>query len=65
VGGWPELVSVPAPLDTDGDGMPDEWEGDMGLDPRSAADGSADADGDGYTNVEEYLNELAPSVYAN
>jgi hypothetical protein len=65
VGGWPELASIPAPPDADGDGMPDDWESDMQLDPRNATDGSADADGDGYTNVEEYLNELAPSVYAN
>jgi len=28
------------------------------LDPRNPADGAADRDGDGYTNVEEYLNGL-------
>jgi hypothetical protein len=64
VGGWPELKSKPAPLDTDGDGMPDDWERSKGLNPKSAADGRLDPDGDGYTNVEDYLNSLAPSVYS-
>jgi hypothetical protein len=64
VGGWPKLRSKPAPLDSDGDGMPDYWEQSQGLNPHSAADGSLDRDGDGYTNVEEYLNSLAPPVYS-
>ena len=59
VGGWPELKSGTVPVDTDGDGIPDAWETSHGLNPRNAADGSADADGNGYTNVEEYLNEVA------
>ncbi|MFG0289473.1 MAG: pectate lyase [Rhodopirellula sp. JB044] len=58
VGGWPELRSEPAPADTDEDGMPDEWEQALGLDPNDAADGTEDRNGDGYTNVEEYLNGL-------
>jgi hypothetical protein len=58
VGGWPELKSAPAPPDTDVDGMPDEWEDQHGLDSNSSADGPIDQDGDGYTNVEEYLNSL-------
>jgi pectate lyase len=61
VGGQPDMTQVtrPAGFDTDGDGMPDAWEIAHGLDPKSASDGSGDSDGDGYTNVEEYLNELA------
>lgn len=59
VGGWPELKSVPAPLDTDRDGMPDAWETARKLNPKDAADGARDRNGDGYTNLEEYLNELA------
>src|SRR5438445_9503988 len=34
VGGWPELKSAPPPLDSDHDGMPDEWELRHGLNPR-------------------------------
>jgi hypothetical protein len=45
------------PLDSDQDGMVDEWEKGRGLDPE-AADDSGDDDGDGYTNVEEYLSCL-------
>lgn len=58
VGGWPKYASSAAPTDTDGDGMPDDWERQHKLDPQNAADGSLDADGNGYTNVEEYLNGI-------
>ena len=47
-------------FDTDRDGMPDAWETANGLNPSNAADRNADADGDGYTNLEEYLNSLVP-----
>lgn len=57
-GGWPALRSGDAPVDSDGDGMPDAWERARGLDPASA-DGAADRDRDGFSNLEEYLNELA------
>jgi hypothetical protein len=65
VGGWPELKSRPAPADTDGDGMPDDWERSNGLDPKNPADGPVAKDVGGYTNVERYLNSLAPPVYTN
>ena len=55
---YPELAGGPAPVDTDGDGMPDEWERSQGLNPLSPSDGPTDSDGDGYTNLEEYLNGL-------
>ncbi|MEN6424778.1 MAG: pectate lyase [Phycisphaerales bacterium] len=58
VGGWPDLQSAPAPRDSDGDGMPDAWEQEHGLNPNDGADGSLDGSGDGYTNVEDYLNGL-------
>ena len=62
VGGWPELHSTAAPADSDHDGMPDEWEGRFGLDPQNARDGTLDRDGDGYTNLEEYLNATDPTA---
>jgi hypothetical protein len=60
VGGWPELKMGPVATDSDHDGMPDAWEVKYNLDPKDAADGARDADGDGYTNVEEYLNGTNP-----
>jgi hypothetical protein len=51
-----------APEDTDSDGMPNAWEEMNGLDSASADDADADLDADGYTNVEEYLDELAASI---
>lgn len=58
VGGYPELPDGTAPDDSDGDGMPDDWETENEFDPNDGSDGAEDADGDGYTNLEEYLNEL-------
>ncbi len=58
VGGWPVLTGGEAPTDTDRDGMPDTWERPRGLNPADPMDGTADRDGDGYTNLEEYLNGL-------
>ena len=62
VGGWPELKSTAAPQDRDRDGMPDEWERKHELDPTDPDDHRADADGDGYTNIEEWLNGTLPRV---
>jgi pectate lyase len=57
VGGWPTLPAEEPPADDDSDGMPDAWESEHGLDPGSD-DSAGDTDGDGYTNVEEYANDL-------
>ncbi|WP_284645968.1 OmpL47-type beta-barrel domain-containing protein [Paenibacillus silviterrae] len=59
VGGFPQLAKGTAPADTDRDGMPDAWETANGLNPLDAEDRNADRNGDGYTNLEDYLNELA------
>jgi pectate lyase len=61
VGGWPPLPSEEPPADEDSDGMPDTWETTHDLDP-DTDDSADDRDGDGYTNVEEYVNDLAGAV---
>jgi hypothetical protein len=61
VSGWPEYRSATPPEDSDHDGMPGKWERQHSLDPQNANDGSKDLDGDGYTNVEEYLNHTDPA----
>jgi hypothetical protein len=58
VGGWPMLRSRSASKDSDGDGMPDRWEKKRKLDPNDPSDAAGDADGDGYTNLDDYLNAL-------
>ena len=43
--------------------MPDDWERTTALNPQDPTDGPKDRDGDGYTNLEDYLNSLVPSIY--
>jgi hypothetical protein len=57
VGGYPEYKGTPY-KDSDKDGMPDDWETKVGLNPNNPADAVNDRNGDGYTNIEEYLNEI-------
>ncbi|MBI1318834.1 MAG: DUF5011 domain-containing protein [Candidatus Hydrogenedens sp.] len=49
-------------VDTDGDGMSDEYESRFlpDLDPRDPTDRDEDADGDGFTNFEEFLRGGSP-----
>ncbi|HEX3871298.1 MAG TPA: pectate lyase [Pirellulales bacterium] len=56
VGGWPAYGAADLPADADNDGMPDAWERQHGLNPTDPDDHALDADSDGYTNLEEYLN---------
>jgi len=48
-------------LDTDGDGIPDDWETAHGLNPSSSLDASLDPDTDGLSNLEEYSNGTDPA----
>ena len=58
VGGYPEYKGTPY-VDTDGDGMPDEWEIANGLNPNDPSDANGDVTGDGYTNIEKYINGIS------
>ena len=62
-GPWPDLAAgAPAPpADSDHDGILDAWEKAHGLDPNNASDGAALAP-NRYTNIENYLNELAGDI---
>lgn len=58
---WPALKSSPAPVDTDNDGMPDEWEKSKQLDYRVANSTGRDLNKD-FDNLEVYLNELVSTI---
>ena len=61
VGGWPVFNSAPAPVDSDADGMPDAWERSFNPNHDLSWASASDADGDGYTNIEEFLNNTDPN----
>ena len=54
------IFSVIHTSDFDEDGMPDSWEEQYNLNPLNASDAEDDPDGDGLTNLEEYLLGLNP-----
>lgn len=56
-GDWPTYQQVASPVDTDDDGMPDAYELTHEMN-KELADATGDVDGDGYTNIEEYLFDL-------
>ena len=63
VGGYPTLKSETAPVDTDRDGMPDDWEDANNLDKNSSADGKLYTLDEKYTNLEVYLNSLVQNLF--
>lgn len=58
MGGYPEYKGT-SYVDTDGDGMPDKWEIENGLNPNDPSDANKDCTGDGYTNIEKYINGIS------
>lgn len=61
VGGWPVLQQGTVPKDSDGDGMPDEWEIAKGLNP-NVANANGRNLSTAYDNLEVYLNELVKLI---
>lgn len=59
VGGWPDLAKGVPYEDSDKDGIADDWEVANHLNPSNVDDGEQDADGDGWTNLEEFLHFMA------
>lgn len=60
VGGWPILKSEKAKEDSDNDGMPDSWEFENKLDPKTN-DANLNTLDKNYTNIEVYANGLIDS----
>ena len=58
INAWPSLKSIPAPADTDKDGIPDDWEKKNGLSPADASDAGKISSHKFYTNIEVYINTL-------
>ncbi len=57
-GKYPELRSYEGYADADHDGMSDDWEAFMNLDPGDASDGAAPYGNSSYTNLDVYLQFL-------
>jgi hypothetical protein len=60
-GDFPTFSNTAPPADNDDDGMADSWESANGLNT-STDDSASDQDGDGYTNIEEYLHYLSDAI---
>ncbi len=61
VGGWPVLNQTTPPTDTDGDGMPDDWEIANKLDHTKANANGKDLS-TAYDNIEVYINSLVKTI---
>jgi hypothetical protein len=61
VGGWPTLNQTAVLKDSDGDGMPDDWEIANKLDPNKANANGRDLSS-GYDNMEVYMNSIVKNI---
>jgi hypothetical protein len=61
---WPMLQSAPALTDTDHDGIPDDWETQIGLDPNNYNDGKMIHRKSGFSFLEIYMNSLVADIMA-
>lgn len=57
---WP---NVAAPIDSDNDGMPNEWELEVGLNPNKNDASGTKLSSVGYSNIEMYINQLGDSFF--
>jgi len=53
---WPQLRTAEPEPDTDGDGLPDSWEREQGLNPNDPTDAARIASPEGWTSLERWLN---------
>lgn len=63
VKGWPEYKPAESLKDSDGDGMPDDWETAQKLNPADASDGVKYNLSSDYTNLEVFLNSLVVDTF--
>lgn len=56
------LTATSPPVDSDGDGMPDDWENSNGLNSNNSNDHTTVMPS-GYTAIEEYINGLASQLF--
>lgn len=64
-GKYPALKSYPGYIDTDRDGMSDDWETFMGLNPADATDAAAGYKDTAYTNLDVFLQFLVENPTAS
>jgi subtilisin family serine protease len=61
-GAYGDLQAIATFADADRDGMADDWELRVGLNPASAADSTGDLDADGLSNRDEFMQQTRPST---
>ena len=59
---YPQAITQKEIVDTDNDGMPDDWELARGLNPNSN-DANGDYLSQGYNNIEYYINDLTVNAF--